>query len=232
MEEAGEIDKEQANQQMNYFNQGGRFGGVMHYGAQVNNLQSRVMNTYQPMAFRPMGGPQFMGGGVMGGGYNQMQAMPQRYIVRMAAPGMGGQMRMPMQARMPGMGYNPVMMQRAAVIQQRYNVPRAGGPVYNQATPQPIVRPAYAPQQVTYQQPQAYQQPQTYQQPQAYQQPTFQRPVYQQNPAPVFTRPAQVNYQQPQYYQQPQPQPQPQPYNPTPQNNGPESASSSQDSED
>jgi hypothetical protein len=204
MKEAGELDKKQYDQQKNYFNQGGRFGGVMNYGAQVNNLQSRAINTYRPMNYAPGAQMQM-----------PMYRMPQRYIV--ANPQM-------MQGfNRPGMYGRPMMVSRAAFVPRggqpiAYQQPRTQygsnvqpTPQYAPQRPQPVYQPqqqqpVYQPQQQPMYQPQqqVYRpQVQPVYQPQAQYQPN--RPVY--NPAspatqqPVYNPAAQYTNPSPQYYQ-------------------------------
>lgn len=204
MSEAGELDKQMYDQQRQYYSQLGRFGGVMHYGAQVNNIQTRVFNTYQPMVIaRPIGVmPQNFGYGIQRMGYNPIQAMPQRYVVRMVQPGAGGNVQY------PGMMMRPVMIQRAGYMAQNNQIaahPQAyqrPSAIVNQ--PANVMQQPYRPQPIVYQQP-SYQQP-TYQQP-VYQQPVYRQPAagYAVNNAaqPQYNTGVQYGQPQAQYYQQP-----------------------------
>lgn len=197
MSEAGELDKQMYDQQRQYYNQLGRFGGVMHYGAQVNNIQTRVFNTYQPlMIARPAGVmPQNFGYGIQRMGYNPLQAMPQRYVVRMVQPGAG------VNYQYPGVMVRPVMVQRAGYMAQNNQIvshPQAyQRPIAVVNQPVNVMQQPYRPQPIVYQQP-VYQQP-------VYQQPVYQQPVYRQPAAGYAVNNTGVAYAQPQahYYQQP-----------------------------
>lgn len=189
--EAGTLDKEQAEKQKQAFAQGGRFGGIMNYGAVNFGMQYRATANYGGAGFqaRPayagyqmaggyrgfaMQGAARMGGQVANFGQITANYAPNRYAHR-AVAGFGGQ-----------------AMQMAGF-----------------ARPQPVVMRAQQPGAVAYQQPArvAYQQPagtqqMAYQQPAqqvAYQQPA-QRVVYQQ-PAGTqqmaYAQPQQVAYRAP-----------------------------------
>ena len=216
LKESGKIKEDQYKQQVNYYQQGGRFNGVMQYGAQFNNLQNRVMNTYQP-AFFPGGGQGFR----IQMPQNQFRMMPQRYVVRLNNQGMFQNPAGPAY-------YRPIVMTRPQFIVrgQQPGIPQvmpgptpasyiAPGtansnmqqPLYQTNNSQAYVRP----QQPT---PQYSQQPapQYVQQPQYAQQPQFARPAY--APQPVYqpNAPGYVARNQPVYatpgsaYTNPQPQ--------------------------
>eukprot|EP00343_Euplotes_focardii_P012507 CAMPEP_0205833638 /NCGR_PEP_ID=MMETSP0206-20130828/50137_1 /ASSEMBLY_ACC=CAM_ASM_000279 /TAXON_ID=36767 /ORGANISM="Euplotes focardii, Strain TN1" /LENGTH=358 /DNA_ID=CAMNT_0053140199 /DNA_START=1886 /DNA_END=2962 /DNA_ORIENTATION=- len=231
MKEAGELDKDQYQQQVNMFNQGGRFGGVVNYGQQASTLQARVHNTYQPAGFgggfaRGFAAPQANFGGYMprpAAGYGFNQGMPQRYVVRMAQPAMmqGGGQQFEMNANFGG---RRVIMQRGAfmqpgrqqftnniarVIQQPNVIPNIG--VHPATAPGVVQYQANA--QAQYQQPARVQYQQPAQVPGRFQQAAQfqQQPAGYQQPVTYQQQPAQYQ-QQVQYAQQPAQQPAQQQY--------------------
>jgi hypothetical protein len=208
LKESGKLKEEQYQQHFNYYQQGSRFSGVMQYGAQFNNLQNRVISTYQP-AFVPGGQ-----GYAMPMVQNQFRVMPQRYVVRLNNQGMFQNPAGPAY-------YRPVV----AVSRAQF-IPRGQQPGVIQYRPgvTPVIQqPAYIPPGSTnsnVQPPlystnnsQGYARPQ---QPQYYQpQPQYVRPTYQPQPAgyqanapgyvarnqPVYNPGAAYINPQPQYYQ-------------------------------
>jgi len=183
MKEAGELDTKHYEEQMKMFIQQGRLGGVINYGVHSNNMQTRVLNTYQPMmiagvplttqpAFRQV--------------HNyQLHNPNQRYLVRAIVPtapasnNRAGYVRQATSNLRQMQAQNPVPFSRAMVMNTNaFGQPQA---YYQRPIAQAITRPPvqviYAPQPQPYS-PQVYPQP-IYSQ-QAYPQPVYQQPVYQQ----------------------------------------------------
>jgi len=183
MKEAGELDKEQYQQQLNYYNQGGRFNGVMNYGQQNNSLQGRVYNTYQQPVMYVRAAPQIRMMG--GGGVYQYGApnpgMPAMYQRRMFHP---------MQMRMGG----NVMMQQRVVYANQGMVRVAQQPQMVIRQPQAVVQPIAGQQQYanTAQNVQPNQQV-------AYARVAYQQPAQQPAQQPVQQYQANPNYAQPQF---------------------------------
>ena len=130
MAAAGEMDKDQVEQRKQYYAQGGRYGGIMHYGDSANGLQGRVYNTYRPtFMVIPQQNYQY-------GGYNYGNAGYSNYTVSYANQGYSqryvAKMYMPVNATGQNQAYTAAsVMQRQAVYPNYQNV------AYNQVAPVP-----------------------------------------------------------------------------------------------
>lgn len=132
MKEEGKVDKNEFDMQKYNINQGGRFGGVLNYGAQVNNMQSRVLNVYQqPMMFGHFAPrPQVFNNGYQAMGYNPMQGMPPSYARRIAFVPQNGVYAGPrpdipmhtggFRPQVPGMMSRQLMFNRPMLIMNPY----------------------------------------------------------------------------------------------------------------